>query len=149
MEKLNRSLDPLTVGSVFKIVKKLRKVIIKSQYLQFIAQLYKELNIFSEAFNWDEFIDKYTSLIVLSSVRIEPLYKVGSERFTLEGIAHKAACEFENLCVNTPGFIVEDNNNEIVHNAGYSFILDYLRKQIVVEAPKGQVSVQVMKQNVM
>ena len=137
MEKLNRSLDPLTVGSVFKIVKKLRKVIVKSQYLQFIAQLYKELNIFSEQFNWDEFIDKYTSLVVLSSVRVEPIYKVGSERYTLEGIAHKAASEFENLCCNSTGFKLEDTSNNTIHNAGYAFILDYLRKEITVEAPKG------------
>ena len=71
MEKLSKLLNHASIGLLFKVIKKLKKLIIKSQYLNFIAQLYKELHIFNTDFNWSEFIDKITNLIVLSSISID------------------------------------------------------------------------------
>lgn len=135
MEKLNKSLNPLSVGSVFKIVKKLRKLIIKSQYIQFIAQLYKELSIFSDGFNWDEFIDKYTNLVVLSSIRVEPLYNFGNKTMTLEMLAHTLASMFEDRATNGPHRV--EVNGKVITNAAYSMLLDFLRQQININTSKG------------
>ena len=120
MEKLNNVLNPHQVGSVFKIVKRLRKLIEKSQYVQFLAQLYKELHIFDEDFDWNEFIEKYTSLVVLSCIKIECLYSVGENYFTPEHLIHQIATLFETE--------ITTNKNNAVLNAGYNFIVDLLKR---------------------
>ena len=134
MLSLDDKLNPVSVGSVFKIVKKLRKLIVQSQYLQFIVQLYKELGIFAEDFDWQQFIQNYTQIVVLSSIRIQPTYEVGSDRLTIEGICHKLACAFEKLCVSEHPLI---DNSFTPKNAGYTFMIDFLRRACTVKAPKG------------
>ena len=141
MRKLNEKLDPVSVGQVFKLVKKLRKLIVRSGYLQFIVQLYKELGIFSEDFNWDEFIQNYTQIVVLASIRIEPVYGVGDYKLTLEGICHKVATAFEKLCIKDHP--ISDSGVHPKH-AGYTFMLDHLRRKIAQKAPKGILNIKLV-----
>lgn len=141
MEKLNEVLNPLQVSSVFKIVKKLRKLIEKSQYVQFLAQLYKELHIFNEDFDWNEFIEKYTTLVVLSCVKIERLYSIDNDFYTPERLIHKLGILFEE---GTKTFIVEKIGTNVVAkhicNAGYNFVVDTLKRSIQTENTKGSMN---------
>lgn len=132
MEKLAKALNPVSVGSIFKVIKKLKKLIIKSQYINFISQLYKELHIFNSEFNWAEFTDKITNLFVLSSIRIQPQYSFKGERYTLEGLCHKISYEFEkyfnslNLELNAGSY--PDN----LGNSAYNFMMDHLKRVLSI-----------------
>lgn len=132
MEKLAKALNPVSVGSIFKVIKKLKKLIIKSQYINFISQLYKELHIFNSEFNWAEFTDKITNLFVLSSIRIQPQYSFKGERYTLEGLCHKISYEFEkyfnSLNLNLHGGSYPDN----LGNSAYNFMMDHLKRVLSI-----------------
>lgn len=129
MRKLSERIENVTIGSVFKLTKKLRKLIEKSGYIDFIAQLYKELGIFSSDFNWQEFEDNYTTIVCLSSIRIDPMYKIGEERVSYYGIAHKLALAFEKQCSTDQHKFIDCGNSD-VKNVGYTFILDFLRRKL-------------------
>lgn len=127
MEKLAKVLNPVSVGSVFKVIKKLKKLILKSQYINFISQLYRELQIFNSEFNWSEFADKITNLYVLSSIRIQPQYSLDGERHTTETLCHKVAYEFEKY-FNGLNLNLEGNGYpKHITNGAYNFMIDYLR----------------------
>lgn len=123
MEKLSKLLNHASIGLLFKVIKKLKKLIIKSQYLNFIAQLYKELHIFNTDFNWSEFIDKIINLIVLSSISIDVQYLFNEERYTMSDFLHKISYEFEKYFLSV---INPSNEYPNLTNSAYNFMYDYL-----------------------
>lgn len=123
MEKLSKLLNHASIGLLFKVIKKLKKLIIKSQYLNFIAQLYKELHIFNTDFNWSEFIDKITNLIVLSSISIDVQYLFNEELYTMADFLHKISYEFEKYFLSVVNPSKEYPN---LTNSAYNFMYDYL-----------------------
>ena len=125
MKKIDEKLALMTLGGLFKLIKNLRKLVIKSNYLQFLSRIYKELNLFENDFNWQEFIDKYTNLIVISSIRIEPLYTVNNERYTPYGAAH----HFAELCEKEARKPVGGNDIN-AQNAAYCIIMEQLQKAL-------------------
>lgn len=127
MEKLSKLLNHAPIGLMFKVIKKLKKLIVKSQYLNFIAQLYKELHIFNSDFNWSEFIDKITNLIVLSSIYIDNQYLFNEERYTKADFLHKIAYEFERYFI---GVTNPSNEYPNLTNSAYNFMYDYLESLI-------------------
>lgn len=123
MEKLSKLLNHASIGLLFKVIKKLKNLIIKSQYLNFIAQLYKELHIFNTDFNWSEFIDKISNLIVLSSISIDTQYLFNNERYTMTEFIHKISYEFEKFFLS---IIRPTNEYPMLTNSAYNFMYDYL-----------------------
>lgn len=140
MEKLAKALNPITVGSIFKLIKKLKKLIVRSQYINFITQLYKELNIFDGSFNWTEFTDKLTNLIVLSSLFINDKLKVDNEYHTELELCHLIAYEFEkefNRQNVTNG--VQDYPAHLT-NSAYNFMYDYLTEHYSADSNMSKIS---------
>ena len=133
MEKLSKLLNHASIGLLFKVIKKLKKLIIKSQYLNFIAQLYKELHIFNTDFNWSEFIDKITNLIVLSSISIDAQCLFNEERYTMADFLHKVSYEFEKYFIS---FINPSNEYPNLTNSAYNFMYDYLDYLIGTDTEK-------------
>lgn len=129
MEKLAKVLNPVSVGSIFKVIKKLKKLILKSQYINFISQLYRELHIFNSEFNWSEFSDKITNLFVLSSIRIQPQYSFNGERYTAETLCHKVSYEFEKY-FNNLKLDLRDGYPDHITNGAYNFMMTYLRSAL-------------------
>ena len=130
MEKLAKVLNPVSVGSLFKVIKKLKKLLIKSQYINFISQLYQELHIFNSEFNWAEFTDKITNLFVLSSIRIQSQYSFNGERYTLEGLCHKVSYEFEKYFNDSGPRLVKGYPKHLT-NGAYNFMMNYMRSTIL------------------
>ena len=101
MKKLNKTLEIKNFGMIFKLIKQLKALLLKSQYISFISQLYHELGIVTESFDWSKFADNLTSLIVLTSIKAEPLFKFGpsgtEEEITYYEIVHRFASEYERL----------------------------------------------------
>lgn len=61
---------------LIKIVQRFWK---ESGYVDFIIQLYTELNIFSDGFNWSEFRDNITLLLSIINITVSTTYKVKTE----------------------------------------------------------------------
>lgn len=128
MEKLSRLLENPSIGYVFKIIKALKKLIYKSQYLNFFSQLCRELHIFDDNFNWTEFNNKITTMLILSSIRIQRLYDVNNRVYTLDGLIHHASEIFEKYWLGH-----KQLNNAYpaqLKNSAYIFMYDLLSMKL-------------------
>ena len=70
IKKLKEALKERHVGNVYRIIKKIKKVINASKYIDFIEQLCRELGLFTNDFDWKKFSERMCMLIALSTVRI-------------------------------------------------------------------------------
>ena len=119
MKKIAKLLDPKlnTLGNIYKLISKLKKLVISGQYFNFLAQLYKELKLISD-FDWNKFADQLANLMVISSVTVEPVYSVGNERKGINRWMHETCMTFEEEC--------QKMNDEYPVNSGYLFMREYL-----------------------
>lgn len=56
---------------IFTIANQIKKIIVASKYIDFIATLYKEFHIFDDSFNWDQFTNMMLTFMVLNSLSID------------------------------------------------------------------------------
>lgn len=124
MEKLSRLLENPSIGYLFKIIKALKKLIYKSQYLNFFSQLCRELHIFDDNFNWTEFNNKITTMLILSSIKIQRLYDVNNRVYTLDGLIHYASEIFEKYWLEHKE--LNDAYPAQLKNSAYIFMYDLL-----------------------
>ena len=79
-KKLQKMLDDNK--SVFEVVNQVARIFSASRYIDFISMIYKELNIFDDKFNWDEFNRRMLQFMVLNSIEIVNLYRLPKVSFT-------------------------------------------------------------------
>lgn len=73
-KKLQKMLDENK--SVFEVVNQVARIFSASRYIDFIAMIYKELNIFDNNFNWEEFNRRMLQFMVLNSIEVANLYRL-------------------------------------------------------------------------
>lgn len=68
--KLNRVMKEHNPAIIWRLLKKLKKVVIATRFIDFIKQLCMELGLFAKDFNWNEFSENMTQLIALSAIEL-------------------------------------------------------------------------------
>lgn len=79
-KKLQKMLDENK--SVFEVVNQVARIFSASRYIDFIAMIYKELNIFDNNFNWEEFNRRMLQFMVLNSIDVVNLYRLPRVSFS-------------------------------------------------------------------
>jgi hypothetical protein len=123
VKKINHVMNQNNISTVHKLIKHLKALILKSNYLSFIVQAYKELNIFSEEFNWKDFCNNIITILVLSHIEPTPIFEIispGSDntQLTFQRWANSFASTFENYARSS--LVIADHKN-----LGRNFIIEF------------------------
>lgn len=122
MKKIGKLLDPshTTLSDVYKLISKLKKLVISSQYFNFLAQLHKELKLISD-FDWNKFSDQLANLMVISSINVDPRHKFSeTDHMSMNRWIHNQCTKFEKFCQ------AKHFGLKLPINSGYLFMKEYL-----------------------
>lgn len=109
------------ISEVYKLIQKLKKLIISSNYFNLICHIHKELKIMND-FDWKTFIDKLSTLIAINSITISRKYSFGGNKeMSLDKYVHEKATDFEVFCQNQ-----FNDKFKYVINSGYIFFSNLL-----------------------
>ena len=139
IKKIAKLLDyqTTTLANVFKLMKKLRKLVITGNYFNFLSQLHRELKILAD-FDWNTFSQRLASLIVVSAIKICMKRKIGPETISIERWIHDRSTEFEETCqkYNKIQLTTTHDVYPLPINSGYMLMKDYLSAVIVRDTRK-------------
>lgn len=130
IKKIAKLLDynATTLANVFKLMKKLRKLVITGNYFNFLSQLHRELKILVD-FDWNTFSQRLASLIVVSAIKICIKHNIQSKPISLERWIHDKSLEFENTCQTYSDIYIDGDRSKVYPlpiNSGYMLMKDYL-----------------------
>ena len=134
VEKINKNLNPdISIGTVFSLIKWLKKLFARSNYLDFIRTIYRELGIMD--INWQKFSDKISTLIAVSTINLERKITVNGRTYTRSSLNHYLAQLFETFCQQLNAGNIDPavpnriaaNKIGFYQNSGYLMMMDLLQ----------------------
>lgn len=83
--------------NIFEIADQFAKILASSRYIEFLATIYRELKIFSENFDWDEFTRNMIRFITFSSLDIETLINLPEAVFEGDNVKFSSKKQIRTL----------------------------------------------------